>query len=48
MAGLEKKIRDGQVTVPLAVTKPDIQRWRNELGRRPGALSVAASRIPQR
>jgi basic membrane protein A len=48
VAELEKKIRDGQVTVPLAVTKPDIQRWRDELGRRPGALSLAASRIPQR
>ncbi len=47
VAELEKKIRDGQVTVPLAVTKSDIQRWRNDLGLGPGALAAAASRLPR-
>jgi basic membrane protein A len=48
VAELEKKIREGQVTVPLVVTKPDIQRWRGELGHRPAPLPAAAYRLPHR
>ncbi len=32
VAELEKKIREGTVTVPLVLTKPDIEKWRKELG----------------
>lgn len=32
LAELERAIRDGKVTVPLVLTKPDIQKWRKELG----------------
>jgi basic membrane protein A len=32
VAELEKKIRDGEVEVPLAFTEPDIKKWREELG----------------
>lgn len=32
VAQLEKAIRDGTVTVPLVLTKPDIEKWRKELG----------------
>ncbi|MDR7450241.1 MAG: BMP family ABC transporter substrate-binding protein [Armatimonadota bacterium] len=32
VAELEKAIREGRVTVPLVLTKPDIEKWRNELG----------------
>ncbi|MDR7416802.1 MAG: BMP family ABC transporter substrate-binding protein [Armatimonadota bacterium] len=48
VAELEKKIREGQVTVPLVVTKPDIERWRSELGSGPRALPAAALQMPQR
>lgn len=43
---LERKIREGQVTVPLVVTKPDIEKWRKELGSRPRALPASAHRLP--
>lgn len=32
VAELEKAIRDGKVQVPLVLTKPDIEKWRKELG----------------
>ncbi|MDR7579023.1 MAG: BMP family ABC transporter substrate-binding protein [Armatimonadota bacterium] len=48
VADLEKKIREGQVTVPMVVTKPDIERWRGELGYRPRTFLAAAYRSPQR
>ncbi len=32
VAELERKIRRGEASVTLAVTKPDIERWRGELG----------------
>ncbi len=48
VADLEKKIREGQVTVPMVVTKPDIERWRGELGYRPGSFFAAAYRSPRR
>jgi basic membrane protein A len=48
VAELEKKIREGQVTVPLVVTKPDIQRWRGELGLAPGTLPASAVRLSGR
>jgi len=32
VAELEKAIREGRVTVPFVITKPDIQQWRKELG----------------
>ena len=32
VAELEKAIRDGRVTVPFVITKPDIQKWRKEPG----------------
>jgi basic membrane protein A len=48
VAELEKKIREGQVTIPLAVTKPDIERWRGELGYGPRVLPAAALRMPRR
>jgi basic membrane protein A len=32
VAQLEKAIREGRVTVPLVLTKPDIEKWRKELG----------------
>ncbi|MCS7236463.1 MAG: BMP family ABC transporter substrate-binding protein [Armatimonadota bacterium] len=48
VAELERKIREGQVTVPLAVTRPDIQRWRGELGYGPVPLPAAAYRAPAR
>jgi basic membrane protein A len=35
VAELERKIRNREVTVPLVVTKPDIEKWRTELGSAP-------------
>jgi len=32
VAELEKAIREGKVSVPLVLTKPDIEKWRKELG----------------
>lgn len=32
MAELERLIRESKVQVPLVITKPDIERWRKELG----------------
>lgn len=32
VADLEKAIREGKVIVPLVFTKPDIEKWRKELG----------------
>ncbi len=32
VAELEKAIREGNVQVPLVLTKPDIEKWRKELG----------------
>jgi len=32
VAELERAIRDGKVQVPLVLTKPDIQKWRKDLG----------------
>jgi len=42
VAELEKKIRERQVTVPLVLTKPDIEKWRNELGWAPEVVPVVA------
>ncbi|MCS7172861.1 MAG: BMP family ABC transporter substrate-binding protein [Armatimonadetes bacterium] len=44
VAELEKKIREAQVTVPMVVTKPDIERWRGELGSRPDRWPAMAHR----
>jgi len=32
VAELERAIREGKVVVPLVITKPDIEKWRKELG----------------
>jgi len=48
VAELEKAIREGRVQVPLVVTKPDIERWRGELGYSPPSLPAAAQRLPDR
>jgi hypothetical protein len=32
VAVLDRLIREGKVTVPLVFTKPDIEKWRKELG----------------
>jgi basic membrane protein A len=42
VAELERKIRQGEVAVPLAVTKPAIERWRQELGSAPGGWPPVA------